>query len=310
MNKKLITAISAVVLSLPITLINTEAKADTQAPAIAILDTALDTSLPILKDRLVYEVCILEWTSCPNGKSFMEGPGSTVLSSDMIFKGGFDHGTQMASIVAQENPNIKIVFVRIIGNTPNGSRQLAYEKTIYQALDWVIANKDRFNIKAVTMSQGHHVLLSNSNYCPSGVNIQNRLNQLISLNIPTFFAAGNGRDYARIDWPACLPESISVGATDQYEEIATYSNFDSKLLDIYAVGNKPVIIPGNYPRYAAGTSVATQVAAVKWIEIAQAKPTLKYSELLTLVTNTAKPVKNFRLTGGKLISVQGALNVK
>jgi len=127
MNKKLIRALVAAILSAS-TLIQVAPMAQAnQAPAIAILDTALDTSLPIFKDRIAYEVCILEWNSCPNGQSFMEGPGSTVLPLNIISKNGFDHGTQMASVVAGLNPDIKIVFVRIIGNTAYGQRQSSNE---------------------------------------------------------------------------------------------------------------------------------------------------------------------------------------
>ncbi|MEY3818657.1 MAG: hypothetical protein RLZZ425_112 [Bacteroidota bacterium] len=79
MNKKLITASTAVAIMLSTMLITVEAKAETKAPTVAVLDTALDTSLPIFKDKIVYEVCILEWASCPNGQKFMEGPGSSVL---------------------------------------------------------------------------------------------------------------------------------------------------------------------------------------------------------------------------------------
>jgi len=53
----------------------------TSVPSLAILDTGLDTSIPSIKEKLIYEVCILEWTTCPNGQSFMEGPGSTHAAS-------------------------------------------------------------------------------------------------------------------------------------------------------------------------------------------------------------------------------------
>jgi hypothetical protein len=309
MNKKLITAISAVVLVLPITFITAEAKADTQAPAVAVLDTALDTSLPIFKDRIAYEVCILEWASCPNGKSFMEGPGSTVLPSDIISKNGFDHGTQMASIVASIDPNVKIVFVRIIGNTKAGARQTAGEMTVAQALKWVLDNKDRFNIQAVSMSQGHHNLTSFTEYCPKSVNTRNMISFLLNAGIPTFLPAGNGRDYERLDWPACINESISVGMTDQYDQIDNYSNYDSKRLDFYALGNLLVTVPGGTVKYAAGTSASVQVAATTWVATKNKNPNLTYQQIFDILGNTSKPVKGSRGQLGKMINYKGAVNV-
>jgi hypothetical protein len=309
MNKKLITAITAVVLVLPITFITAEAKADTQAPAVAVLDTALDTSLPIFKDRIAYEVCILEWASCPNGQKFMEGPGSTVLPSNIISKNGFDHGTQMASIVASTDPNVKIVFIRIIGNTKSGARQTAGEMTVAQALKWVLENKDRFNIQSVAMSQGHHNLTSLTDYCPKSLNTRNMISFLLNAGIPTFLPAGNGRDYERLDWPACINESISVGMTDQYDQIDNYSNYDSKRLDFYALGNLLVTIPGGSVKYAAGTSASVQVAATTWTAIKNKNPNLTYQQVFDILAGTSNPVRGSRGQLGKMINYKGAVNV-
>ncbi len=309
MNKKLITAITAVVLVLPITFITAEAKADTQAPAVAVLDTALDTSLPIFKDRIAYEVCILEWASCPNGQKFMEGPGSSVLPSNIISKNGFDHGTQMASIVASTDPNVKIVFIRIIGNTKSGARQTAGEMTVAQALKWVFENKDRFNIQSVAMSQGHHNLTSLTDYCPKSLNTRNFISFLLNAGIPTFLPAGNGRDYERLDWPACINESISVGMTDQYDQIDNYSNYDAKRLDFYALGNLLVTVPGGAVKYAAGTSASVQVAATTWTAIKNKNPNLTYQQIFDILSNNSKPVKGSRGQLGKMINYKEALNV-
>ena len=309
MNKKLIAAISAVVLMLPVTFITAEAKADTQAPAVAVLDTALDTSLPIFKDRIAYEVCILEWASCPNGQKFMEGPGSTTLPFDIISKNGFDHGTQMASIVASTDPNVKIVFIRIIGNTKSGARQSAGEMTVAQALKWVLENKDRFNIKSVAMSQGHHNLTSLTDYCPRSLNTRNFISFLLNAGIPTFLPAGNGRDYERLDWPACINESISVGMTDQYDQIDNYSNYDPKRLDFYALGNLLVTTPGGIVKYAAGSSASVQVAATTWVAIKNKNPNLTYQQVFDILANSSKPVRGSRGQLGKMINYKGALNV-
>jgi hypothetical protein len=311
MNKKLITAISAVVLVLPITFITAEAKADTQAPAVAVLDTALDTSLPIFKDRIAYEVCILEWSSCPNGQKFMEGPGSTVLPSNIISQNGFDHGTAMASIVANTDPNIKIVFIRIIGNTKAGVRQSSGEITVMQALQWVSNNKDKFNIQAVAMSQGHHNLSSLlTEYCPKSTGVRLLINSLLQSGVPAFFPAGNGRDYDRLDWPACINDSISVGMTDQYDQIDNYSNYDSKRLDFYALGNLQVTYPGGIVKYGAGTSASVQVAAATWVAIKNKNPNFTYQQIFDTLNSTSLSVKGSRGQLGKMISYKEALNVR
>jgi hypothetical protein len=302
MNKKLISAVSVV--SLISTLfIAVEAKAEQQAPTVAILDTALDTSLPIFKDKIAYEVCVLEWASCPNGQKFMEGAGSAVLSSDIISKNGFDHGTQMASVAVATNPNIKIVFVRIIGNNTSGLRQPTGEAGVALALKWVLDNKSRFNIQSVAMSQANHAILRTSmDYCPTTAMVRGMVSSLVSSGTPVFFAAGNMRDLSRLSWPACIDDSISIGMADQYEQIDNYSNFDKDKLDFYAVGNMQVAVPGGSVKNAAGSSISTQVAAATWAGIKYSNPSLTYQQVIELLNKNSKPIVGARGQYGKLIS--------
>lgn len=307
MNKKLITAVLFVAMSLTATITTSRAHAQS-LPTIAILDTALDTSLPIFKDKIAYEVCILEWNSCPNGQSFMEGPGSATLPLNIISKNGFDHGTQMASVVANNSNNLQIVFIRIIGNTPSGARQTAGEKTVTNALNWVVANKDKYNIQAVSMSQGHHNLSPLTDYCPVTPTTKNAVQSLVNIGVPTFFPAGNGRDYSKLDWPACINESISVGATDQYNGVTLYSNYDPVRLDFYALGNTKVTLPGGSTINGAGSSISVQIAASQWVMLKNKKPALSYDEVISLLSNTSKAVRGSKGQKGKLIYLVGALN--
>jgi hypothetical protein len=309
MNKKLITALVATAISISATIQVAPMAQANSVPAIAILDTALDTSLPIFKDRVAYEVCILEWNSCPNGKNFMEGAGSSTLPSNIISSKGFDHGTQMASVVAGLNPNVKIVFVRIIGNTPYGERQTANEATVTNALNWVLQNKDKYNIKSVAMSQGHHNLgPAGTEYCPSTPNTKNIISALSNAGVATFFPAGNSRDYSRLDWPACITESISVGWSDQYEGISLNGNFDKDRLDFYALGNMRVSMPGGTVRNGAGSSISAQVAATTWALLKTKYPTYTQDQIISLLSQTSTPIRGSRGQSGKLINMNGALS--
>ena len=303
MNKKLISAISAVALTLPITVITTEAKASTQAPTVAVLDTAINSSLPIFKDKVVYEVCILEWASCPNGQKFMEGPGSANLPLSILNNGqGFDHGTQMSSVVVNTNPNLKIVFVRIIGNTPTGSRQTTGDAGIALALKWVLDNKAKFNIQSVAMSQANHgIVTTQTEYCPVTAPVRGMISSMVASNLPVFFPAGNSRDYSRLSWPACINESISVGMADQYDEIDNMSNYDKNRLDFYATGNMQVSSADGSIRNGAGSSISAQVASATWAGLKIKNPNLTYQQTLDILNNTSKLIKGARGQSGKLI---------
>lgn len=311
MNKKYITALALLTMLIPA---SANAALKTEAliskPTVAILDTALDTSIPELQGRIAYEVCILDFNSCPNGKNFMEGPGSAGLPSNIISVNGFDHGTQMSSVFANNNANANIVFVRIVGNTPNGVRQTTNESTFVNALKWVIDNKDRFNIQAVSMSQGHHNLIPGANYCPNTVNTISKITELALRDTPVFLPAGNGRDLKRIDWPACIDASVSVGASTDYDQIPIWSNVDVNKTDIYALGQTSVTLPGGKKTNAIGTSIAVQVAAAKWMTVKNVKPTLTSQEILTIIKDKSKVIRGIGGTYGRLIDLEAVLNAK
>ena len=303
MNKKLLVVVLSALLISP----SFVAKAEPQA-TIAVLDTALDTSIPQFKDKIVYEVCILEWNSCPNGKNFMEGPGSSVMPLSQMQKNGFSHGTQMVSALLQTNPNAKVVFVRIIGATSTGVRQVANEATFVNALDWVFKNKERLNIQAVSMSQGHHNLSNTIDYCPKTISTQSRIKALVSAGIPVFLPAGNVRDYSRIDWPACIDDSISIGASTDYEEIPIWSNVDIKKTDFYALGVMELAGPGNIISNQVGTSISAQVAAANWMALKTAKPSYTYQQLYDAFKSTSITILNPKALRGNLMYLQKAIN--
>jgi hypothetical protein len=266
MNNKLITAVLTLSLLSPVA-ISQASGAD--APVLAILDTAIDTSVPALSNKVVGEVCILEWALCPNGTNFQEGPGSASMPSDLITKNGFDHGTFMATTAVQSNPNLKILFVKIIGNTSAGLRKPTGESTISAALLWIKENAAKYNVKAVSLSQGSSGLLgkAGTQYCPTFPTTISAVKSLSAMSIPVFSAVGNARDYSRIDWPSCIPEVIAVGAVDQIGEITSYSNNDAALTDFFALGNLPAVGPGNVTKNIAGTSSATQVSAATYLKL-------------------------------------------
>jgi hypothetical protein len=309
MNKKLITALIAITLAVPTTAhaAGLQNRLDS-IPAVAILDTAIDTSLPAFQGKIVQEVCILEWTTCPNGQSFMEGKGAASMPANLITQSGFDHGTFMTSVFLATNPNVNVVFIKIIGNTSTGLRQNAGEASVYNALNWVKANALKYNIQAVTMSQGMHNLGSGVDYCPKTPTTQQSIKDLIAIGIPTFFPSGNGRDYARIDWPACLDESISVGYVDQQNEISTSSNNDTAKLDFFAPGFFTIAGPGNISKNISGSSSAIQVAGAQWISLKAAKPSYTYEQLLTALRSTASSTVGRQGTFKKLININAAIS--
>jgi hypothetical protein len=301
MNNKLITAVLTLSLLSPVA-ISQASGAD--APVLAILDTAIDTSIPNLQGKVVGEVCILEYALCPNGTNFQEGSGAASMPSNLITLNGFDHGTFMASTAVKSNSELKILFVKIIANTSAGLRKPTGEATISAALAWVRDNANKYNVKAVSLSQGSSGLLgkAGTQYCPSFPRTVSVIQQLSTMSIPVFSAVGNARDYARIDWPSCIPDTVAIGAVDQIGEIASYSNNDSNLLDLFALGNVPALGPGNVSKNIAGTSSATQVAAANYIDLSS-KTGKSGEELISIMKSNATKTTGRQGTFNKLISL-------
>ena len=189
------------------------------ANSIVIIDTAVNSSLPELRNRVVHEVCMVQTGTCSNGKMTNEGPGSANLLPTQAYSGGFEHGTMMALIAAQVNPNTNIIFIRIAGTLSNGRMGTFSDVSVTRALDWVVANKEKYNIVSVSASVGNTAYNTKGHYCPIKAThntLISNINTLASMGVATMFAAGNNRDRLRINFPACIPQAVAVSAVNKF----------------------------------------------------------------------------------------------
>ena len=259
-------------------------------PSIVIIDTAIDSTRPEFSGKLVQEVCIVTSGVCPNGAKFQEGSGAATLPVGQVYKNGFDHGTVMSLIANQVNPNVNIIFIRIAGINPKTGAMYTFSATeVKLALDWVIANKSKYNVVSVSSSVGTHVLNAGANYCPiraTHSSLIANINTLIALEVPTMFASGNNGDILRVDFPACIPTAVAVSGSDFNVDdknfIGTWSNGGSDA-DFYALGvyNTPV-------KRAIGTSASTAAFSAYWAK--NYKGT--YRETFDYMKSITTPIKN------------------
>jgi hypothetical protein len=277
------------------------ANAEALPESLVIVDTALNSGKAEFSKNIIYEVCILEWATCPNETKSMEGKGSANIAPQFIDSNGFDHGTLMVSAAVRTNPNLKIIFIRIVANSNTGERLNVSPTTVALALKWVLDNQTRFNIKAVAMSQGHHNLTSLTRYCPNENSTEYMVKQLRTNGILLFVPAGNSRDYERLDWPACIPDVISIGALNPDGKIASYSNLDNNLIDYFENGTLIVNNVAGYERTAEGSSVSVQVAAAKWMQFISYYPNLSTEDRLQEFDRFTHPVTNNKITNGKAL---------
>lgn len=238
---------------------------------LVIIDTAINTQLDWVKNALIDEACFIEFGKCPNGQSSMTGPGAAHINPALVKDRALSHGTQMASVAVATNPNIKFAFVRIAGMSSSGFANTYTTKAVAQALTWVRDNATRLNVGAVSISVGRAYREA---ACPVAAEpgLQQLIDGLAASNIPTVIAAGNNSIPTKVNYPACIPSAIAVGATDTPYTTGTVkglvypimriSNGGSDL-DLYALGRHTVTDINNVKSLALGTSAATAMTATR-----------------------------------------------
>ena len=248
-----------------------------EKPAIAILDTAVDTT----KVNIAYEVCIMEEKRCPNKQSFMEGAGAATMINPV---NGFEHGTHMSAIAQKVNPNMNIIFIRIVPATNSGTLGIYTDNTINEAMKWVIANKTKFNIVATSISFGSNRFTKKGHYCPVNQNLRNTIVTLQSMGVASLFAAGNRYDKTRVDYPACISEAVAVGSVGERGNVENYSNSGAEL-DFYTLGTHDVL-----NRRVMGTSGATAALAALWAKSYQGSYQVTYDYIKSLSQQLVVPL--------------------
>lgn len=100
-------------------------------------------------------------------------------------------------------PDTSILALNVFGTNGRASYS-----DILDALDWVLLNKDEYNIVAANMSLG-----ANSSSTPCGSDgLADTVTDLKTAGIATSVSSGNDGYTDSISAPACAPDAVSVGA--------------------------------------------------------------------------------------------------
>ncbi len=268
------------------------------APAIAVIDTGTDPSL--FKESISYEVCILTSYKCPNGKTTMEGPGASALPPTTNKDLG--HGTAMISLILRINPNAKIIPIRIVGMTPSGNPGLYNLDDVQNAMNWIVTNRVKYNIAVVMLAQGK--IFPN---CKVPAGMSKSISDLKLANVPVIAAVGNDSNHTAVFSPACLTDTVAIGATDnpwpgmepiEYDKnatpyIARYSNGATGQTDFFLNGRWSVKKLDGTQRFQVGTSNSTAVMAALWLQ--NRKPT--FEETFNYFIGISTNIKNEFVSG-------------
>ena len=249
---------------------------------VAVIDTGIDYNNPALGGGWGNRV-IAGWDFVNNDADPMDDNG---------------HGTHVAGIIGSTDatysgiaPNVKFVALKVLGADGSGSFG-----AVSDALDWVVANRTKYNIVAVNMSLG------SGNYTVDPyMFLENDMQTLVAKGVFIGVAAGN--DYYSyqaqgLAFPAISPNVVSVGArpgtattepsagptaardyTTAPDRIASFSQ-RSASLSIFAPG---AMITSTYLgdtfRAMAGTSMATPVIVGSAVVLREELDALGHADL-------------------------------
>ncbi|PWI18068.1 serine protease [Streptomyces sp. Act143] len=280
--------------------------------AIAVLDTGVATNHPFLKGRVTAEACFSPVDAnygatslCGNGAATQEGTGAANSASVCADIAECDHGTHVAGIAAGDGtglsgapargvaPGADIVAVQVFsrldstkycGTTTPCIR--SFTSAQIAGLEKVLALKQAgMPIVAANLSLGS---ASYSTACTKDAR-KTVIDSLYEAGVATVVAAGNNGSATAVTAPACVPGAVSVGATTDDDEIASFSNH-GPLLDVLAPGNGIVssVLSGYDSK--SGTSMAAPHVAGAFAVLRQAHPDKTLAEREALLKSTGTPV--------------------
>ncbi|TMR11082.1 S8 family peptidase, partial [Nonomuraea zeae] len=290
---------------------------------VAILDTGIDRDHPFFAGRIVDEACFSTnyndtyyraQSLCPNGQVKQAGEGSANAETQKCVGPTGNlcyHGTHVAGIAAGKKvsgapsngvaPEAGIlpiqVFTRLNGPACEEVLHVAkpcvasFTSDQKYALQWLNSVHASRNVIAANMSLGGGAM--RTTHCddvPEANAIKDEVSALRSSGVATVVAAGNNGFTNGVNSPGCLSAAVTVGATDDNDAIASFSN-RGPLLDLFAPGvDINSAGTGNGYRVLSGTSMATPHVAGALAIMRQAYPSLSIDALVGKLQETGKAI--------------------
>ena len=298
--------------------------------AVAVLDTGVDFTHPSLSTKRLAEACFSTTyapqsavTACPNGTGSQTGFGAAMPKLPPACVDGCDHGTHVAGIVGGTGtatgynggiaPGAMIIGINVFSiftspsvcdpqtsNPAYAPCTMSYDSDQVRGLEYVYSLRATYNIASVNMSLGGGDYTGDCDYDASGSYLT-AVNNLKSVKIAVVAASGNDGYTNMMGAPACLSNVVSVGATNDSDKVATFSNV-SPSLDLLAPGMSITsTVPGGSYQSWNGTSMATPMVAGAWAIMRQAYPNDSVDSILSrLQSNGVSVIDNIRSNGVKV----------
>lgn len=277
---------------------------------VAVLDTGIRSSHQMFGGKAIVEQCYSANAHCPNGQKSMSGAGAAAHYGPGYT--GWDHGTHVSGIAAGNSHlnaygvarGAGIIAVQVFSKFTAAECQqstpcvLSWDSDQVKGLEFVYARRAELPIASVNMSLGGGQY---SNFCnsePQRAAIAN----LYAVGIATAIASGNDGYCGYISAPACIGNAIAVGATNKFDQEASFSNWHPNLVELFAPGASILSSTGTSDAsYSSwnGTSMATPHVAGAFAVLRQLAPSAPLDELYNNLVLTGHSVASRCGTGAK-----------
>jgi Ca2+-binding RTX toxin-like protein len=205
---------------------------------VAILDSGVDNQHNAFTGRIVAQACFSAGADCPNGMTSQTGGNA---GDNCTFSTQCDHGTHVAGIAAGAlytgghegvASGARLVAIQIghSNTTSTGCSVLSpcwryFFSDLDRALQRVfdLANGGR-NIAAVNLSLGGPLYTTQAACGGDFPTTEGLAANLQAQGVAVVAAAGNDGSTTQVSFPGCLPSSYAVGATDDLDAPAGFTN--------------------------------------------------------------------------------------
>ncbi|HEV7378140.1 MAG TPA: S8 family serine peptidase [Pyrinomonadaceae bacterium] len=273
---------------------------------VAVLDSGVDyTHFDLMNNIWLRPADMAPYSDDELGKfNDLHGFNATDRWTDPMDDNG--HGTHCAGIIGAEgdngkgiagiNWNVEIMPLKFLSSTGSGSTKDAIE-----AINYVIDRKNKgVNVRIISASWGS---------TQKSRALRDAIKKAGDEGILFVAAAGNNGDDSdkRPHYPAGyydLPNVVSVAALDRNDQLASFSNYGAKSVQIAAPGKEILSTWLNGEFYvASGTSMATPEVAGVAALILSTNPKMSVKELRDRLFNSVDKLDSLKgkvATGGRI----------